>query len=351
MKKVLFLFWGAVLMLAGMFPANAMCSLDIDRVVSSSSYFGTRLVKNTDSDGSVVFNHVDDPRMVVSLSFASADPVGDISRSEYVNRLDNFASFLVDKAKSQGRWAEKTVHPYDPVASVVVEETEVDNVGSAMVGHMEALFTPNCILIADFISPSSQSLRSRWVQMAQEIVDLRTKASSVVIPVEWMPEDTSPRGMDAVLAGFIIPLVVVLLISVFLGRYRELDPPSIHTRIVLGVNSLLVFFTLLYQYETYFSVFTNGILSARYLDNVLLLLLVGVLSGLGALTKTHSQRYAQIGLIAACVGGFGLSFVSYLGWTPDQNISMIVGISTIIMGGLGYSAWSATSKSKVGRIK
>src|SRR5690606_20276598 len=210
--------YSVIIFLVGIIPAYAVCTLDVNKVVATSPYFNTRMVKNPDSgsDGLAVFSHVDDPRMVVSLSFVPADPVGLISRSAYVAQLVHVAGFMVDAAKAQGRWAEKSVHPHDPVASVVVEETVIDQVGSAMVGRMEALFTPQCFLIADFVSPSSQNLRSRWMQLAQEITELRTRAGHMVVPVNWEAEDTSPKGWDAVLAGFVIPLGVMLMINLLL---------------------------------------------------------------------------------------------------------------------------------------
>ncbi|WP_315922936.1 hypothetical protein [Mesorhizobium sp. SP-1A] len=345
MKNSLAFIIGVFIILFGMVPAQAMCRLDVNQVVASSSYFNTRLVKSPEKqkDGSVVFSHVDDPRMVVSLSFGRADPVGHISRSAYVAKVDEFAGFMVGKAKAQGRWAEKSVHPHDPVASVVVEETKIDKVGDALVGHMEALFTPDCILIADFVSPSSQNLRSRWVQMAQEITTLRSSAAHMVVPISWEAEDTSPAGWKAVLAGLGTPLVVMILINALLGHVKELDPPSIHTRTVLGTNAFLVFSALIYQYGYYLPIASMPFEEMKYLDSFLLLTLVGILCVAGALL---AQRAARLGLISACVGGFALLSASYLGWTPDVNISLAVGLSMIIMGGLAYAAWSMASKPK-----
>lgn len=345
MRKRLAIIAGFIVALIGATSANAACRLSPEQLVNSNNYFKERMIKapSKDGDRSVAYTHIDDPRMVVNLSFDRADPVGHTTRSAYVTRLDEFAGFMVDKAKSQGRWAEKSVHPQDPVASVVVEETKIDTVGDALVGHMEALFTPECILTADFVSPSSQNLRSRWIQMAQEITNLRTTASYLVIPIDWEQEDTSPKGWTAVVAGLGTPLLVIVLIAALLGRLRELDPPSAYTKIVLGVNAILVVSTLLYQRSAYMPSLSESFGAIKYLDSLLLLLMVGGLCIAGALLN---QVAARIGLIAACVGGFALIVASYLRWTPDANIGYVVGISMIFMGALAYVAWSQASLAR-----
>lgn len=345
MKNPLILITSLITTLILMSTAQAMCRLDINKVVESNPYFNSRMVRSPDKnkENAAVFSHVDDPRMVISLSMGRADPVGHISRSAYVAKLDEFAGFMVDKAKSQGRWAEKSVHPHDPVASVVVEETKIDQVGDALVGHMEALFTPECILIADFVSPSSQSLRSRWVQMAQEITNLRTSAASVVAPIAWEREDTSPTGWKAILAGLGTPLIVMILINVLLGHVKELDPPSVYTRIVLWVTSVLAFGTIFYQYSTYLPSNSFLLEEMKYIDSLLLLSLVGFICIFGAI---FSYKATRLGLISACVGGFAMLSSTYLGWTPDANISLVVGLSLIFMGGLAFAAWSLASKPK-----
>lgn len=342
MKNTLILISALFAVVLGVAPVQAMCQLDIKQVASSSQYFKTSMVKSNEkqSDGSLVFSHVDDPRMVVNLKFADAMPVGSISRSAYVARLDETATQLVSRANSKGRWAEKSVHPHDPVAFVVVEETKIENVGDALVGRMEARFTPTCELIADFVSPSSRNLTSRWVQMAQEITALRTSAGHMVIPVEWEAEDTSPSGWKAVMVGLGTPLFVILLISALLGRVKELDPPSIYTKIVLGANGLLVFAALLYQRIPYMDGLSRGFVETKYLDSFLLLLMVGSLCVAGALLK---QVAARLGLISASVGGFALIVASYVRWTPDPNIGIVVGLSMMFMGGLAYAAWSMAS--------
>lgn len=345
MKSTLALITAVFSALFFMSSAQAMCQLDINRIVATNPYFNTRMVRSPEKEkeNTAVFSHIDDPRMVISLSMGGADPVGRISRSAYVAKIDQFAGFMVDKAKSQGRWAEKSVHPHDPVASVVVEETKIDQVGDALVGHMEALFTPECILIADFVSPSSQNLRTRWVQMAQEITTLRTSAASLVAPIAWEREDTSPTGWKAVLAGFGTPIAVIIFINVMLGHVKELDPPSRYTKIVLGAASLLSVGTIAYQYSGYFP--SNAVVldEMKYLDSLLLLLLVAFLCIVGAII---SDKATRLGLISACVGGFAMLSSTYLGWTPDETISLVVGLSLLFMGGLAYAAWSLASKPK-----
>jgi hypothetical protein len=130
---------------------------------------------------------------------------------------------------------------------------------------------------------------------------------------------------------------------VLLGHVKELDPPSRYTKTVVGAASLLSFGAIVYQYSGYFPSSPVAFDEMKYLDSLLLLLLVGFLCIVGAV---FTDKATRLGLISACVGGFGMLSSTYLGWTPDAIISLVVGLSLLFMGGLAYAAWSLASKPK-----
>lgn len=318
-------------------PAMAGCSISVAETIADSPYFGKEMVLTGNAAaGTMTFRNVDDPRMIVSFTMAAAEPLGKISRAEYVKHLDEYATFVVKRVKAQGRWAEKSVFPFDPVAWRTVEETTVDEVGPAFAGHMEARLTPQCVLVADFISPSSPNLRSRWTQMTTAVAEIRETAASLVVPEHWERDDTTPTGITALAGGFVSPIGVIGLIYLLLGQLRRLEPPSTNTRIVLGSCAAVALGCVVYQIPVY----REALGEYRYLDNLLLLSFVAVTCLSGALL---AQRSAVLGLLSACVSGIALSVASGLGWTPDVNVSFVVGAVLILMGVLGFYAWSEAS--------
>ena len=334
--RALFLTLSAVLTLAAQ-PALASCSISVAQAIAGSPYFGTGMLPaGQGGDGSLTFRNADDPRMIVNFTMAAAEPVGEVSRAEHVDRLEEYATFAVDRVRQQGRWAEKSIFPYDPVAWRTVEETTVDEVGPAFVGHMEIRLTPECILAADFISPASPNLRSRWTHMTSAVAGIRETAGALVVAETWERDDTTPVGITALAGGFVSPIGVIGLIYLLLGQLRRLDPPTRPTRTVLGSCAAVALGTLAYQYPAY----VEGLDEMRYVDNLLLLGFVAVTCLAGAFL---AQRAAVLGLLSACVSGIALSVASSLGWTPDVKVSFVIGAGLILMGVLGFYAWSEAS--------
>lgn len=318
-------------------PVHAACTLEVRQALAGSPFFGQVMaLKETGVDGSMSFYHPDDPRMIATFTMQAAEPLGEISRAAYVDRLEEYADFKVSAVRKEGRWAEKALFPYDPVGWRMVEETEVKDVGSVLAGHMEIRLTEECLLAADFISPSSPNLRSRWATMTTEIARVRETAAPLVVTHDWLPDDTTPVGVAAIAGGFMSPVGVIGLIYLLLGQLRRLDPPGTPTRVVLASSAAVAAGTVAYQSSAYVAHFAEF----RYVDNFLLLSAVAISSLAGALL---GQRAASLGLIASFVSGIALSVASALGWTPDVNVSFAVGGSLIVMGGFGFYAWSEAS--------
>jgi len=318
----------------------ASCRLTVEQTLSNTPYFGKGMVKTKQQSGdTATYSNVDDPRMIVNFTMTAAEPVDGQSRAEYVHHLDEYAAFSVNRVKAQGRWAESAVFPYDPVAWRTIEETVVDGVGPAFAGHMEIRLTPDCVLSADFISPSSPNLRSRWSQMMTAVADIRDNAANVIQADKWQPDDTTPTGATALAGGFVSPVGVIGLIYLLLGQIRRLDPPGFSTRSVLASCAVLTGGCLAYQIPVY----RETVSHFRYVDNLLLLSFVSLTCLAGALL---AQRAAVLGLISALVAGIALSVASSFGWTPDVNISFVVGAGLILMGVFGFYAWSEASSHK-----
>lgn len=328
----------SVMFLVSAYPAAAAsCRITVGQALASSPYFGQGMsLTGAMKDDSATYSNVDDPRMIVTFTMTAAEPVDGLSRAEYVRRLDEYATFAANRVKAQGHWADKAVFPYDPVAWRTLEETVVQGVGDAFAGHMEIRLTPDCVLSADFISPTSPNLRSRWSQMTAAVSDIRNRASNLTVADDWMPDDTTPTGITALAGGFVSPVGVIGLIYLLLGQIRRLDPPGMSTRVVLGSCAALAAGCLAYQVPAYREAFRE----LRYLDNALLLSFVALTCLAGALM---AQRAAILGLLSASVAGIALSVASGFGWTPDVNVSFVTGAGLILMGVLGFYAWSEGS--------
>ena len=75
----------------------------------------------------------------------------------------------------------------------------------------------------------------------------------------------------------------------------------------------------------------------RYTDNALLLLTTGLLC---FLALAFNQTMTVLALVTTCITGLTLVSLSFFEWTPDPNISLVVGGAILIMGVLGFLAWS-----------
>lgn len=334
----------AALVLSFVQPALSACTIETQKILSNVPYFSTDMsVMKADGpmDGPVTYRHNDDARMVASFTMVQAPFVGSVSRSQHVASLDAIAKAKMNLATSQGRWAEKSVFPYDPVAWRVVESTEISGVGKSLVGHMEIRVTPSCLMVADFVAPASENLKSRWVSMVENIAKIRDYSVSDVVADTWLPEDTTPTGIKGLLAGFISPMIVIALFSLALTRSRQLDQPSVYTKIVLGVCSVFAFGSLAYQFPAYQMSLSEEVVKMKHVDSLLMLLFIGTACLAGIL---KGYNYAIAGFTSAGIGGFALVVSSYLGWTPDPLIGLVIGGSLMSLGVLAFTAWDHTSK-------
>lgn len=317
--------------------AHAACELTPERILRTSPYFSERMTVSQDSTQySVSFQHVDDPRIVATFSVSPAQPVGEVSRSDYVGLLEEQSRNFVNGVTSKGRWADYSVYPYDPVATRIIEQDEVARVGTALVGQMRVRMTPECLLTAYYLAPASMNLRSRWVELDTNIAQLRDRARFLTVPESWLPDDTTPVGGAALGIGFGVPVVVIALLFFLMGHMRDLDVPGVWTKTVMGCSGVVGLGLIAIQ----FPIYQEGLAELRYVDNFVLLATLVVLSFAGPFGGTSSSLLA---FIASCVTGITLSVNSYLDWTPDPAITSIAGIALILMGVFGFYAWSSGS--------
>lgn len=178
--------------------------------------------------------------------------------------------------------------------------------------------------------------------MTAQVAGLRETAAPLAVADAWEPDDTTPTGIEALAGGFVSPIGVIGLIYLLLGQLRRLDPPGLNTRIVLGSCAVVATGAILFQMPAY----REGMADIKYVDNLLLLGFVAATSLAGAIL---AQRGAILGLLSACVAGIAMSVASALRWTPDVNVSFVVGAALILMGGFGFYAWSEASRGRSAR--
>lgn len=326
-------------------PAMAACTVETAKVLRHVPFFSkTMIIHEKDgnvNDGTITYRHADDPRLIASFTMVQSSLVGSVSRNQHVSSLDALAKARVNKIKSEGRWAEKSIFPYDPVAWRVVEETVIDGVGKALVGHMEMRVTPQCILVSDFIAPASDNLKSRWIEMVDYVAKIRDYSSAEFVYDTWLAEDTTPTGLKGILAGFGSPLLVIAVFSYVVYRSRQLDQPSLYTKIVLGVCGLISLGALLYQLPAYQAAVQDNFVEMKHIDSLMMLLFIGGACITGII---RGYEWAIVGFTASGIGGFALVVSSYLGWTPDPVIGFVVGGALILLGLLAFAAWDNMSK-------
>lgn len=310
------------------------CMTDTRAVVLSSQYFKDQFKSAPGgTQGSLTLQLKDDPRIIVNFAMESPLPSAKRSISQYLNVVRSDFSSYIAAVKAEGRWIEMTTFPYEPLAWRIVEEAKLPDVGPSLVGRMYIRLSEDCLLAANFVAPSNINLRSRWHAFSDAIANLRMDAGGLVTPTQWADEDTTPTGVMALAIGYFSPMFCAVAAFFLLGHLTRLDRPSLYTRIVLSCVGAIMFGSIAYQWNAFAEEFRH----LRYTDNALLLATTGLLC---FVALGFNQTMTVLALVTACITGLTLVSLSFFEWTPDPNISLVVGGAILIMGVLGFLAWS-----------
>lgn len=343
--------FGKVLVLASLLAASAaaaddsVCVREMNAAIASAPYFAQEMTpKPSERGGQLTFSHKDDARVIASFETRPSPSISGLSRSVYVGRLKEYADSYVSKVKAAGRWGESSVFPYEPMSWRTVEETSIPSVGDALVGHMEIRLSSDCTLVSDFIAPSSLTLRSRWSAMTTAISDIRTTAAAQVSTEVWAPEDTNPVGIQALAAGFAVPLAVMFFVYLLLSNLLRFEAPAFPVRAILGGSSLVAISTLSFQAKAFADNFADG----RFVDTLLLLAVASVASVAGAFLGSRAGTFA---VVASTVGGVAISISGSFGWTPAPTLNLVSGVVMAVMGiACGY-LWVLFDNGFFNRVK
>ncbi len=324
----------ASLLAASAASAGDACKDSLKDIVSSSPYIAANMLAvDASKPDQITFRHRDDSRMIVNFEGRVSDPVHGMSRGGYVQSLKDSADAYVSKVKGQGRWAESSAYPYEPIGWRTVEETQIASVGDALVGHLEIRFGPDCTVVSDFVAPSTLSLRSRWTDMVVAIGELRANAAKHVTIEQWEPEDTNPVGVPAIAGGFIAPLGVMMIVYMMMSSLMRFEDPNIGVRTVIGGIAFASAAALAIQSTA----FQEGFANLKYVDNMLLYGFTGVVSAVACLMGYRAGSFA---LIAAAVSGVALIVSALFGWTPSPVLNGSIGGLLLLLGIGGVYLWS-----------
>lgn len=328
------LFILASLLTASSASAGEACKDSLLGIVQSSPYIMANMVAvDSTKPDQLTFRHRDDARMIVNFEGKKSPSIAGQSRGGYVQSLKESADAYAAKVKREGRWAEASAYPYEPIGWRTIEETEISSVGDALVGHAEIRFSSDCTLVSDFVAPSSLALRSRWTDMVTAIGELRTNAAQYASVEHWEREDTTPVGIPAIAGGFIAPLGVMLIVYMMLSSLLRFEDPNVGVRSVIGGVAVVAAASLALQS----SAFVSGYATLRYVDNALLYGFTGILAALGCIL---GYRAGLFSLIAAVLSGIALIVSSFFGWTPSPVLNGSIGGLLILLGIGGIYLWS-----------
>lgn len=328
-------------LMSGVVPTlAATCGLRAAEVVGTSSYFASNMrIVEESPPNSISFAHKDDPRIAVVFTMGNQmEAVNGVSRTEHIERLENRLQEFAIGVRASGRWAEHSVYPYDPVAGRITYEQEVAGLGSAMVSKIQIMLSPDCLLTADFVSPNSPNLRSRWVGLHAAVADIRESARRYVVPVGWLPDRKIPSGFSSFLGGLVSPMIVILHLYFMMRQMTNLDPPSVAVRIVLGCSAIIALGAVAILRHP----FMAGAQDHTFVDGGGLLLAIGLMSCVGAIT---AQRGTLIGLLGILIGGVALGVASAFQWTPDSYLTGALSGCLVLLGISGFYAWSEASST------
>lgn len=320
--------------------AASECRLRAVDIVGTSPYIVQNMQRVDDgADGSVSLVHRDDPRIAAIVAVKPAQPLGNVSRSEYVRQIEEHALETAVAVRSMGRWAEHSVFPFDPVGWRVSQQQPVPNVGDARVAHLEVRMTPECILTADLVAPDNVNLRSRWIDLQSAVIGLRDTAAQFIVPEAWAPERAVPSGMPALIAGIAAPVAVTLALYFLLQQMTNLDPPGTSTRIVLACAAATAAGTIYLQREL--------LLEAPHYDlgTVVSGPLMAILAAMALAGAMMKQRAALLGLLSVLVGGISVGASAGLDWAPDRAACAVIGGAMLLFALFGFYGWTEASHS------
>jgi len=341
MRTIAILFAALIASISAASPAlSAACTLRTSDVVGTSSFFANNMKQVDDpTPNSASFAHKDDPRIAVVFTMKNqAEDVSNISRSEYVEKLGNNLQDFAISVRSSGRWAEHSVYPYDPVAGRITYEQDVNGLGPALVSKIQIMLTPDCLMTADFVAPNSPNLRSRWVALHAAIAGIRDSAARYVVPQNWLPDRKVPSGLISFLGGVASPIAVLVLLYMMMSQLKNLDPPGITVRIVMGCSAIIAIGGLVLMRLQ----FLTGLKELTFVDGGTLLAAIAAATVAGTFT---SQRGTLIALLGILIGGIALAVESGFRWTPDQNVTSVLSASFLLLSISGFYAWSEASST------
>jgi len=325
----------AIAMLASVLtPAAALaaCQLKVPDVIATSPYFASDMRVMRQSPGSVSLVHKEDPRIAAIFTLGSPESLEGMSRSEYVAGLEMRAKAAPPGA---GRQTEHAVFPYDPVGWRTVREQDVPGIGHSIVAHQEIRMSPECLLVADLVTPSSPALIVRFKGLMTAVVGIRETAARYVVPEAWQPDPTAPSGMAALVGGVALPLSVVLMLFVIIRPMLNLDPPGSGPRILQACSGCVALVAAVVMRDAYIL----GFHDLRYVDGGLLLLLIAAMGAAGASTN---QVATLLGLLMSVVGAISIGAATAFRWTPDPYVSGVTAGALLILGGAGFLLWGYT---------
>jgi hypothetical protein len=323
---------GKFVVLASMLAASVAsaddgaCVDQMKSIVTSAPYFSQEMVAQpSERQGQLTFRHKDDTRVIATFETKGSPPITGLSRSAYISRLKDYTDAYVAKVKVAGRWGESSVFPYEPISWRTVEETAIPSVGDALVGHMEMRLSAQCTLVSDFISPSSLTLRSRWSAMTGAVSDMRSLAAAQTVPEEWAPDDTNPVGVQALAAGFAVPLAVAVFVYLLLSNLIRFEAPAFPVRAVIGISALASLSALAFQSGA----FTENVAAGRFVDTLLLLALSASTAVAGAVLGHRAGTFA---VVCSTVAGVSIAISASFGWTPAPSLNLVFGAAMAISG-------------------
>ncbi|WP_310622300.1 hypothetical protein [Flexibacterium corallicola] len=288
-----------------------------------------------------VYRHRDDARILASFHMQASKPLVGTSRADVIANLTRESEHSLQALQHSGRKVQYTITAQDPITLTWLETRELAKIGPAYVAKSTLRFTPQCTLVADYLSPSVFLLQSRWRELSNHIVNLGRTARHIVVPDLTLVQNTAPQGIMSLAINFGVPFMAGILFAFGIATFRPIESLSTLGRLLyIALPTAVCLYALKILDADVVSILEQ--LSIQQNVGFLALLIWTVL--LAMISLLAGEKTTLLFLTTSMATGLTLVTANFLNWTPANVNFNMIGILLLVSGCTILFAWLSDFK-------
>lgn len=308
---------------------NQYCETTISNFISNVNYFKENMkVTNGDQINNIGFSHNADPRITLYLSLAEVN-ISNIKLSDYIIDVKQEIMKDYNSRILEDKNPEYNIFSINPPGWFITSNEILKNTKNSVVGHGEILLSKNCMLYINFVTPSDTGYSNIWKDLKTSIVEIKNNQNIQL--VNWEAENTNPLGLEAILIGFIIPLLVSFIIFLLIKR-TIVPEQNILVKICFGLIIIISFLTLFFIKDY----IIEGFIQKKYIEILVMLSFIILFSLYSIFRNDLLNLFA---MIFSSIISITLFIYQYINWFPNKNLAILFSIVTFSLSIIIYSIW------------